>query len=90
MNYFFIILSVFKIVISVTPVSANTASHIFANPNTLNKSIITLTDNANIKFCLIICFVNLEILIACGIFLNHPSSIQHHLPLLQSLFLHHP
>ena len=48
-NYFFIILSVFKIVISVTPVSANTASHIFANPNTLNKSIITLTDNANIK-----------------------------------------
>ena len=82
---FFIILRVFKIVNKVTPVSANTASHILASPKTLRTKITAFTPIANIKFSLIICLVYLLILIPS----RHLISLYHLLQLL-GLNLHSP
>ena len=66
--YFFKVLKAFNVAKTVTPTSANTASHIFAIPKNTNNSTSILTPIANVIFSFEILIVFLAVFIASHIF----------------------
>ncbi len=63
----------FKIAITETPTSANTASHILATPNAPRSSTSAFIKSAKTIFCFTILKVFLEIFTTCAIFLTSSS-----------------
>src|SRR5690606_18066468 len=75
LNFIRCILTAFNIANNATPTSANTASHIVANPPAPSINTMAFTPNAKAIFCQTIFFVCLPILIAIGILLGLSSCI---------------